>query len=74
MDDYNEILKDINEEITSLVFDFLNKTFIFLLLFVALNFLFSLLPDIYSVKSLVDIFNISLLVPVTNIPIILISF
>ena len=27
MDDYNEILKDINEEITSLVFDFLNKTF-----------------------------------------------
>ena len=27
MDDYNEILKDVNEEITSLVFDFLNKTF-----------------------------------------------
>ena len=27
MDDYNEILKDINEEIISLVFDFLNKTF-----------------------------------------------
>ena len=27
MDDYNEILKDINEEITSLVFNFLNKTF-----------------------------------------------
>ena len=27
IDDYNEILKDINEEITSLVFDFLNKTF-----------------------------------------------
>ena len=27
MDDYNEILKDINEEVTSLVFDFVNKTF-----------------------------------------------
>ncbi len=27
MDDYNEILKDINEEMTSLVFDFMNKTF-----------------------------------------------
>ena len=28
MDDYNEILKDINEEVTSLVFDFVNKTFL----------------------------------------------
>ena len=27
MDDYKELLKDINEEITSLVFDFMNKTF-----------------------------------------------
>ena len=46
----------------------------FLLLFVALNFLFSLFPDMYNVKSSVDNFNISLLVPVTNIPIILIPF